>query len=214
MVKKLLLTILTLLLVLGLTNSVHGELSVGVKKGDLIEYQVTYTGNPVEGHDINWARMEILDVQDTKISVMITSRFSNGSIKELNSTLDLATGQLIDNFIIPSKLSAGDTFYAQNLGNVTISKAEKHEYAGAERTVLYASTNEDTYIWDQATGVTVEATSEASGYTLHSIVEDTNMWRPAESFSSLILYATLVTVVIAVVLLTATVLWNRKKKLS
>ena len=123
-------------------------MSVGVKKGEWIEYFVSYTGSPSQGHDINWARMEVTDVQGTNITVSITTRFQNETTEVFNSTLNLKTGQLIDDFIIPANLNAGDTFLDQNLGNVTISKAEQHTYAGATRTVLYASTSQNTYVWD------------------------------------------------------------------
>jgi hypothetical protein len=167
---------------LGLTCDVFVDLSVGVKKGDWIEYAATYTGSPTQGHDINWARMEVIKVQGTNITVSITSRFPNGSTEIFNSTLNLKTGQLIDDFIIPANLNAVYTFLDQNLGNVTISRSEQHTYAGATRTVLYAFASQNTYIWDQATGVSVEGTSKQPDYTMHTIVEETNMWQPAQAW--------------------------------
>ena len=139
-----------------LISSVVANLSVGVKKGDWIEYAVTYTGSPGQGHDINWARMEITNVQGTILSVTVNSRYQNGSTEIFNSTLDLQTGKLIDDFIIPANLKAGDTFLDQNLGNITISRVQQQIYAGAPRTVLYASTNQISYVWDQITGVSVK----------------------------------------------------------
>ena len=32
--------------------AISAEISVGVKQGDWIEYQVSYTGTPAEGHDV------------------------------------------------------------------------------------------------------------------------------------------------------------------
>ena len=148
---------ISIILLSGLISSVLADLSVGVKKGDWIEYSVTYTGSPGQGHDINWARMEITEVKDTNISVSITSRYPNGSTEIFNSTLNLQTGKLIDDFIIPSNLNSGDSFLDQNIGNITISDVGEHVYAGATRTVLYASTNQNSYVWDQVTGVSVES---------------------------------------------------------
>jgi hypothetical protein len=68
--KKLVLAI-TMLILLLVADVALGEVSVGVKKGDWIEYNVTTTGTPEEGHDVTWARMEILSVQGKDISVNV-----------------------------------------------------------------------------------------------------------------------------------------------
>jgi hypothetical protein len=107
---KLSIVTIAFILFLSVISPVFADLSVGVKKGDWIEYTVTYTGNPSQGHDINFARMEVTNVQGTAISVVINSRYSNGSTEIFNSTLDLKTGRLIDDFIIPSNLKVGNTF--------------------------------------------------------------------------------------------------------
>ena len=203
--------IIVFILVLGLSNAAFAELSVGVKKGDWIEYQVSYTGSPTAGHDINWARMEMLDVQGTNITLKITSRYPNGTTENITSNLNLKTGQLIDDFIIPANLKSGDTFYDQNLGNVTISKAEQHEYAGATRTVLYASTSQNTYVWDQATGVSVEGTAQTSEYSIHTIVEDTNMWQPSGGLNAALVGLIAVLVLIIVVMIVVAVLYYRRR---
>ena len=214
MFRKLPLAVIGLILVLSLSNIALAELSIGVKAGDWIEYSVSYTGVPTEGHDISWARMEVLDVDGTSIYVAIISRYSNGSTETMNSTLNLATGQLIDNFIIPANLNAGDTFYAQYLGNVTISKAQQQTYAGAARMVVSATVGNNTYVWDQSTGVSVEGTAEVTGYSMHTLVEDTNMWQPQEGVDlmALCLVAVLVVIVVAVVLVA--VWFGRKRAAS
>jgi hypothetical protein len=212
MLRKLVSAIIVVVLFLGLTSTVFADLSVGVKKGDWIEYAVTYTGSPGQGHDINWARMEVTDVQGTDISVSITTRFPNETTEVFNSTLNLKTGKLIDDFIIPANLIAGDSFLDQNLGNLTISRADQHTYAGATRTVLYASTSQNTYVWDQATGVSVEATSQQPDYTMHTIVEDTNMWQPSQGLDVTALLLVVVIVVIAIVAVVMVALRYRKKK--
>ncbi len=199
MLRKLAGLVIAFLVVLSLASAVSADLSVGVKKGDWIEYLVTYTGTPGQGHDINWARMEVVDVQGTNISVSITSRYPNGSTEVFNSTLNLATGKLIDDFIIPANLNAGDTFLDQNLGNVTINSSDQQTYLGANRAVLHASTSQNTYVWDQATGVSVEGTSQQPDYTMHTIVEATNMWQSQHDydFTPLLLAAAVLVFVIA-----------------
>ncbi|MCL5949535.1 MAG: hypothetical protein M1490_03550 [Candidatus Bathyarchaeota archaeon] len=212
--RKLVSGVIVLVLFLGLTSAVFADLSVGVKKGDWIEYAVTYSGAPSQDHALNWARIDVTDVQGTEIFVSITSRYSNGSSEAFNYTLNLKTGHLIDDFIIPANLNAGDTFLDQNLGNITINRAEQHTYAGATRTVLYASTSQNTYVWDQATGVSVEGTSQQPDYTMHTLVEDTNMWQPTQELDVSVLLLVAVVVVIAIVAAVLLILRYRKKKPS
>ena len=210
--RKTVYAIISIVLILALTSSVLADLSVGVKKGDWIEYSVTYSGSPSQGHDINWARMEITEVKGSSISVSITSRYPNGSTEIFNSTLSLQTGKLIDDFVIPANLNTGDSFLDQNIGNVTISHAEEHVYAGATRTVLYASTNQNSYVWDKVTGVSVEGTSQQPDYSMHTIVLDTNLWQTSQGLNPFILVLIAFGLVIALVVAGVMVLKHRKKK--
>jgi len=70
--KKLVLLILSLSLLTAI-GSVSADVSDGVKKGDWIEYKVTYTGTPPEGHEVKWARMEVSGVQGAAISLIMTT---------------------------------------------------------------------------------------------------------------------------------------------
>jgi hypothetical protein len=175
--RKLVTAVIVVILFLGLASTVFGNLAVGVKKGDWIEYSVTYSGTPSQDHALTFARIDVTDVQGTDIFVSITSRYTNGTSELFNSTLNLATGHLIDDFIIPANLKTGESFLDQNQGNITISQTKQQSYAGAVRTVISASTSQNTYIWDQATGVSLEGTSHQPDYTMHTIVEDTNLWQ-------------------------------------
>lgn len=211
MKKTFLAFLYTLVFVAVFFNAVFAELAVGVKKGDWIEYSVSYTGMPTQGHNINWAKMEVLNVEGTQIIVKITSRYPDGTTEELNSTLNLETGHLIDNFIIPANLHSGDTFYAETLGNVAIEKSEKHLYAGALRMVNYATVGENIYIWDQQTGVSVEGFSQTPQFTIHTLVERTNMWQAGEASEGSVLVFVAAAVLVVVVLFV--VVWFRKKRL-
>jgi len=210
--RKIIWVTISIALISGLISSVLADLSVGVKKGDWIEYAVTYTGSPGQGHDINWARMEITEVKGPFVSVSITSRYPNGSKEIFNSTLNLQTGKLIDDFIIPSNLTSGDSFLDQNIGNITISDVGEHVYAGATRTVLYTSTNQNSYVWDQVTGVSVEGTSQQPDYSMHTVVLDTNLWQPSVDLDLSVLVLIAFAVVIALVVAGVIVLKYRKKK--
>jgi hypothetical protein len=211
MQSKLGVGIIALVLILSLSLPVLADLSVGVEKGDWIEYSVTYTGSPSQDHALNWARIDVTDVQDTDIYVSITSRYANGTSEVFNSTLNLKTGHLIDDFIIPANLKTGESFLDQNQGNITISHTEQHIYAGATRTAISASTSENTYIWDQATGVSLEGTSKQPDYSMHTIVEATNMWQPPASFDLTALVLVAVAAVLVTVVSVAVVVWYKKK---
>jgi len=212
MKRKRWVALIALVLVLSSGLPVYADLSVGVEKGNWIEYSVTYTGSPSQDHSLNWARIDVTDVRGTDIYVSITSRYTNGSSEVFNSTLNLKTGHLIDDFIIPANLKTGDSFLDQNQGNITISHTEKHTYAGAPRTAISASTSQNTYVWDQATGVSLEGTSEQTDYSMHTIVETTNMWQPSTGLN----LPTFAVIVIAAVLVTgmlvAMAIWFRKKR--
>jgi len=60
-----------------------------------------------------------------------------------------------------------------------------------------------TYIWDQATGVSVEGTSITSEYTIHTEISVTNMWQPTLSQNSVIESLLVVTVVLFIIVLIA-----------
>ena len=136
---------IVLLMILMCTVNVLAEVSVGIKKGDWAEYQVVYSGTPPHGHDVTWARMEIKDIQGKSVNAEITVEYSNGTKETMTTTLNLETGQPGDDFIIPADLNSGDTFFDKNAGNITISKVEEKNYAGATRTIAHATTSESSY---------------------------------------------------------------------
>jgi len=186
-----------------LISTASADLPVGVKAGDWIEYIVSYTGNPVQGHNIIWARMEIVSVSGPTISVKMTSRFEDNSTTVTFSILNLQTGDLIDDFIIPANLTVGQTFVDKNLGEVTIQTISEHSYAGVRRTVVSASTATNTYVWDQKTGISVEGNAQEPTYTLHTIVSDTNLWHAeqptTDALTPVVLAITISIIVVATI---------------
>ncbi len=154
-------------------------ISVGVKKGDWIEYQVKFTGDTAFGHDVTWARIAVTDVQGEAITLNITTESSNGTLTiESPTILSLDSGQLGDDFIIPANLKTGDTFFDKNQGYITITGAEEKTVAGTERTILTGANPDTTYHWDRSTGILVEANSTYPGYAITTIANRTNMWQP------------------------------------
>jgi len=153
------------------------EIVVGVKPGDWIEYNVAFTGDVLEEHDVTWARIEVIGVEGKKIDIEITSIFSDGREETETLTLNLETGQIGDSFIIPANLDKGDTFLEQYEGTITISGVEEKSYIGANRKVVYATTSQTMFYWDQSTGFLVEATSSYPDFTMTTKAEKTNMWQ-------------------------------------
>jgi hypothetical protein len=155
------------------------QASVGVQAGDWIEYNVSSTGAPNQGHDVELARMEVTQVQAPNVTVEITSNYTDGTSETTTATLNLETGHLIDDFIIPAGLNVGDSFPDENYGNVTITGSEVLTVAGAERTVLTATLGNNSYVWDQETGVSVEGNTTTADYSIYSVASSTNMWTAA-----------------------------------
>jgi hypothetical protein len=202
-----------MLILLLMTDVALGEISVGVKKGDWIEYEVTTTGTPEEGHDVIWARMEILDVQGKEISVNVITKAVNGTFSSMVMTMNPEKGNVGIWFIIPANLNVGDTFYDASVGRtVTIEGSEQREVAGATRTVTHASTPERIKSWDKSTGVFVESIDTLPNYTLNAIATKTNMWNPQMLGIDQNLFYALVGVTVAAVAVAVLAVARRKKK--
>lgn len=204
-------TIVCLVVVFVLAGPVLAQPAVGVKTGDWIEYEVTYTGNVLPDHQVKAARMEVTDVSGPLIQVRITSTYANDTTETTASTLNLQTGQLIDDFIVPANLKLGDQFLDSRVGNITITGVEQRTYAGAARTVVSATSFDNTYVWDQATGVSVEGFSESADYTMHSIATATNIWQ-ASALDPVIVYALIVLAAIIVAAAVVLLVMRRRGK--
>jgi len=179
MTRKIALHLICLAVLFGMLFSAvaSAEIVVGVKQGDWIEYEVTVTGDVPEEHDVTWSKIEIISAEGKKIDIEITSRYSDGREETATSTLNLETGQIGDGFIIPANLDNGDPIPEQYEGTITISGVEKRTYAGATRSVVYASTSLTMFYWDRSTGFLVEATSSYPDFTIITKADKTNMWQ-------------------------------------
>jgi hypothetical protein len=194
--------------------SVLAEISVGVKQGDWVEYDVAFTGTPIMGHDVTWARMEIKGVEGAKINVTFTSLLSDGTFENVTENLDFETKHLIDYFVIPAGLKEGDGFFDENVGNISISEVEVRTYAGATRTVVSGTTPETLWYWDQSTGVLLEAHSTYPEYTLTTVISKTELWVPQIlGLDPTVFYAATFAAAGMVILAVIVIAMRRKKRL-
>ena len=197
-----------------LATVAFGQVSVGVRKGDWMEYQVMMTGTPPSDHDITWARMEVADIQGEAISLDVQTRFSNGTLLPEEITLNLATGVLGDDFIIPANLNSGNSFHDAYQGNIVITSLLRRTVVGAERTVISGATTQTAYEWDRQTGILVDATSTFPGFTMTTRASATNMWQPQIFGLDPSVFYVLLVALIAVLMVAFGVLFWRRKTLT
>jgi hypothetical protein len=219
--KSALLAILLTFLVIAVSiSTVFADVSVGVKHGDWIQYNVHVTGSPPGDHNIQWASMNVTDVQGTTITVDIQTVFKNGTLYPEHITLNLGTGVLGDDFFIPKNLNVGDQFYDAYQGNITITSQQTQEIAGAQRTVILGSSNYTNYTWDKETGTLVAGLSVEPDYRMTTSTVATNIWAqdiigPQDiiGLSPTIFYATMATiVVVAAALAVICARWIQQRK--
>ncbi len=196
------------------TNIAQGQISLGVKKGDWVEYNVTTIGTPPTEQNVVWVRMEVIDVQGTKFSTNVTTEFPNGTRASGIRSFDFEVGNVQSWIIIPANLSLGESFYDASTGrNVTIESEEQRTVAGAVRTVTSASIPSMHKRWDKATGFFVETIDNLGTYQLNATAIATNLWSPEPllepaSFNTIVIAAAVVIAVAAGVI----VLVARRKK--
>lgn len=190
------------------------EVSVGVKQGDWIQYNVIVTGNPPADHNIKSVTMNVTDVQGTAITIDIQTLFNNGTIYPGRITLNLATGVLGDDFFIPKNLNIGDQFYDAYQGNITITSQQTQEIAGARRTVILGSSRYTNYTWDKETGTLVAGLSIEPDYRMTTSTVGTNIWpQDIIGLSPTVFYATMAaTVVVAAALVVFCARWIVQRK--
>jgi len=212
MKRRLFLSIFLFILILTGAGTTFCEVTVGVQKGDWIEYKVDFTGTPPEGHEVTWARSEVVDVQGKVVSLNITTEFSNGTLLNESIDLNLETGQLGDDFIIPANLNVGDTFSDSYHGVVEINATEERSYIGSIRKVITATAAGNKYYWDQTTGILVEGLSQFQDYSIHSIADKTNIWEPQLLGLPTTTFYILLTAATAIIALAAILFALRRKK--
>jgi hypothetical protein len=156
---------------------------VGIKAGDWIKVTYTITGLPAGQLYPEWLRLEFLSINGTIADVQATLRISNGTKQSDTGPVDVVSGSEVPGLagiVISANRTTGDSVYIAGYGNVTIAGEVTRTYAGANRTVVYASFSQNetqvTYYWDKLTGVMVEISSTSPGITATAKATETNMW--------------------------------------
>jgi len=195
------------------------EPSVGVKKGDWIEYTVSITGpTSAPSHNITWFRVEILNVEGAAFQANVTVRNVNGTFSSSVWKFNFAEGQVGGWVIIPPNLGTGNTFFdAAKPGNVTIEGEEQQIVAGTSRTITRAS--DSTRLvkeWDKATGVYTYSVEHPKNFTVISTAIATNMWSPQIlGLNQTVFYAlAAASIVLAVLILSSVIVVARRKRIK
>lgn len=203
------------LVVILLTPLAEGNISVGVKKGDWMEYSVSTTGTPPEAHDVTWARMEILDVDGAVLHANITVKSAVGAVSSSVRTFNFTAGQVQAWIIIPANLGPGDTFYDASIpGNVTIQGQEQKIVVGASRTITHANDPGKYKEWDKATGMYTETIDNLENYTINAYATATNMWNPQIlGLDQTVFYSIIVVSVVVIVIAVLVLIVFRRKRM-
>jgi hypothetical protein len=203
-----------LIIALSLFSEGFADISVGVKKGDWIKYQVRETGNVTADYNITWARIDVTAVQGAKINIDVQTGYANGTLYPEKVSLNLETGAIGDGFFVPVDFNLGDQFYSEYQGNITITSIWQLEIGGILRTVISATSNQTTYYWDRQTGILVGATTTFPSFTLFTKTAETNLWQPQILGVDSTTFYELIIVLIAFLVAVLTILVWRKRKIS
>jgi hypothetical protein len=184
-------TLATLLLFL-CTTFAHAEAQVGVKAGDWIKYDAVTSGVDLASTNMpQWVKIEFLSVTETTVTFNQTHHMSSGAEQSEIIMLDVASGVGNATFqiLIPANSKTGDAInIITDEGNhttITLSGEKTGNYAGATRTLVYASLQQgDTqvsYYWDKQTGVLLEIKlSQGSAFIAYKATS-TNIWQASSS---------------------------------
>jgi alpha-tubulin suppressor-like RCC1 family protein len=165
------------------------SVQLGVKAGDWIKIEYKITGWPAGQPYPEWLKLEFLSVEGTSANVRATMRMSDGTEQSDTVPVDVGAGGGeafgLSGFVISANLTTGDYVYITGYGNVAIEGETTRTYAGARRTVVYASISQSvpyqgevqlTYYWDKLTGVMVESSTTYADITATAKATETHMW--------------------------------------
>jgi hypothetical protein len=197
----------------------YNEHSVGVKKGDWIEYAVSITGpSSIQSKNVTWFRAEILEVEGAAFQANMTVSYVNGTFHSSVWKFNFTEGQVGGWVIIPPNLGTGDTFFdSSKPGNVTIEGEEQKTVAGSTRTITHASDSiRIIKEWDKATGVYTYSVEHPKNFTVITNAIATNIWSPQIlELNQTVFYALVaVSIVLAVLILSLVIVVGKRKTIE
>jgi hypothetical protein len=164
----------------GNPQPIESKSSVGVEKGDWMEYSAYHSGNYPDDLSKRFS-MKVEDIDGTRITVSGEGQNLDGKDWSISETYDLETG-FHDFLLIPSGLDVGDQFHHEDFGNIIIGGIEKYPYAGEERTVIWSIFSGHALHWDQATGILCQADwNWSSDYEVRWTLDKTSLWGQTSS---------------------------------
>jgi hypothetical protein len=195
---------------------VNAQVFVGLKEGDWVRYEVTYTGSPPESYPTN-TRIEVLKIEGTTIITKIENDRLNGTHTSQTTTFDLKDGSAPDLIIIPANLAVGDQVVNKEW-NITfpIDGVEEYDFSDVTREMIFANIPIDNvileYSWDRETGIFIQLDQTTDTFTQKYLAYDTNIVGNVNSDpDSMLIYGIIITVVV-ITLSLALMIFKRKKK--
>jgi len=176
---------------------------------DSLEYNVSYTGSPLDGYP-KWVRIDITNVQGTSITADLKVERLDGTSDTNSGTFDLQTG-VPDLLLISAGLDVGDEFYHEDFGNNAISETEDKTYAEAKRTIVISTIDIIVLHWDKSTGILLQSDQSEDNFTQKMLADKTNMWEPQIFGLDSTIFYILIVAVIAVVAIIVLYLYRRKQ---
>ncbi|MCJ7669860.1 MAG: hypothetical protein MUO61_05020, partial [Dehalococcoidia bacterium] len=191
--------------------------NVGIKTGDWIKIEYKITGLPAGQSYPEWLKLEFLSVEGTSANVRVTLHWSDGTEQSDTAPVDVVSGGEVPGLsggIISANLTTGDSVYMSGFGDVAIEGETTRTYAGARRTVVYASFSQYgvqlTYYWDKLTGVMVGGSITYGGMTVAAKATETNMWEAGPPAAGMAWWLWIIVAVVVVAL--AIVVYRLKKR--
>jgi len=207
-------TIVTIGITFAALFPVFAEVAVGLKEGDWVKYEVTYTGSPPEDYPTN-TKIEVLKIEGTTITTKIENDRLNGTHTSKTGTFDLEDGAP-DLIIIPANLTVGDQVVNKEWNiTFTIQGEDEYDFRGATREMVFTNIDVDNifleYNWDRETGIMIQIYHMTDTFTQEYLAYDTNIvGNGIFSPYSLLIYGIIIAVV-AVLLLLAMIIFKRRK---
>jgi len=212
------LTAITIVVLIFMSAAItEAQPTVGVKKGEWVEYHVVAGGSPPAAQDITWAKIEILDVEGEQFHANFTVRYVNETVSSSVRTFNFTAGNVQAWIIIPGNLSPGESFFDSSINsNVTIQGQLVKNVVGANRIITYTNSSTAGLArhkeWDKATGFYIQSVDNVGNYTINANAYATNIWSPQIFGLDQTVFYSIIVVIVAVVLIALILIIARNNK--